>query len=202
MLTFESGGAARGRGNGNATIIGTHQGLQATRLIHVATDYQGTWLGDYVVRRCEESGDFRATDCLDREDGFYVGELLEIMLDLQQDRDEVTGNLALGGLDGTTRGRVESDGQVAVGTGSTTFTEDGISVVFALDPLNVIADGDRMIGAFTVTVTATGASGQGVLQAELKTVVQNRVGCSAARRELRASSAASETCSSKMRLTR
>ena len=55
VLTFDSGGTARGRGNGTATIIGTHQGLQATRLIRVATDYQGTWLGEYVVRRCEDA---------------------------------------------------------------------------------------------------------------------------------------------------
>ena len=171
VLTFENGGTARGRSNGTATIIGTNQGLQATRLIRVVTDYQGTWAGDYIVRRCDDSGDFRDLDFCDREDGFYVGEILEIGLNLRQDREEVNGDLALGGVAGTTRGSVDTGGRY-VGTGSATVSEDGGSVAFAVNPLNVNADGDRMTGAFTVNVTAVGLSGQGVLQADLRTVVR------------------------------
>ncbi len=175
VLTFDNGGVARGRSNGTATIIGTNQGLTAVRLIRVATDYQGLWIGDYVVRRCEQSGDFRQTEFCDREDGFYVGEILPIAMDLGQAGDAVNGDLALGGIEGTTRGRVEENGRY-VGTGSATFTSEGIAVVFALDPLSVNADGDRMTGAFTVTVTIAGVSGQGVLQADLKTVVRTASG--------------------------
>lgn len=107
----------------------------------------------------------------DREDGFYVGEVLEILFDLTQDRDAVTGDLALGSIDGTTSGSVGADGRYT-GTGSLTFTSEGVPVAFAVNPLNVNADGDRMTGSFTVTVTAPGFSGQGVIGAELKTVVR------------------------------
>ncbi|MBK5297258.1 MAG: hypothetical protein JJE40_08875 [Vicinamibacteria bacterium] len=175
VLTFENGGVARGRSNGTATIIGTNQGLTATRLIRVATDYQGTWAGEYVVRRCEDSGDFRDIDFCDREDGFYVGEVLELGLMLQQDRDQVNGQMALGSLEGITSGSVDANGRY-VGTGSVTVSEDGISLVFAVSPLSFNADGDRLTGTFSVTVTAVGLTGQGVLDAELTTMVRTASG--------------------------
>lgn len=171
VLAFENGGQARGRRNGTATIIATHQGLQATRLIRVATDYLGTWLGDYVVRRCAHSGLFRDIDFCDRDDGFYVGEILEIGFNLTQERDQAFGDIFLGALEGTTTGRVEADGRY-VGTGTLTFVEDGVTVLFTVDPLALHAEGDRLTGKFTVTVTAEGATGQGVLDGELRTVVR------------------------------
>lgn len=170
VLSFESG-AARGRSNGTATIIGTSQGLTATRLIRVATNYQGTWVGDYVVRGCDASGDFRSTGFCSTQDGFYGGQVLEVAFDLTQDRDDVTGEMFLGGLEGTTRGRVEADGRLT-GTGSLTFSEDGFVLVFTVNPLNVNADGNRLSGTFTVTVTAAGASGQGIFTAEILTVAR------------------------------
>lgn len=175
VLTFETGGVGRGRSNGTATIIGTNQGLQATRLIRVVTDYQGTWLGDYVVLRCEHSGDFRDGEFCNREDGFYVGEILQIALDLRQASDVVSGDMALGSILGTTSGRVDGNGRYA-GTASLTLTVEGVPIAFAVNPLDVNAEGDRMTGGFTVTVTAAGLSGQGIIGAELRTVVRTASG--------------------------
>lgn len=169
VLTFE-GGAARGRSNGTATIIGTSQGLTATRLIRVATNYQGVWVGDYIIRGCDSSGDFRDAEFCSNE-GFSAGQVLEVAFDLTQDRDDVTGEMFLGALEGTTRGRVEADGRLT-GTGSLTFSEDGLVLVFTVNPLNVNADGNRMTGNFTVAVTAAGATGQGLFTAELLTVAR------------------------------
>lgn len=170
VLRFE-GGAARGRSNGTATIIGTSQGLTATRLIRVATNYQGTWVGEYIVRGCDSSGDFRAAGFCNSEDGFFAGQVLEVAFDLTQDRDDVTGEMFLGAVEGTTRGRVEADGRFT-GTGSLTVSDDGFVVAFTVNPLNVNADGNRMTGTFTVSVTAPGISGQGLFTAEILTVVR------------------------------
>ena len=170
VLSFEAG-SARGRSNGTATIIGTSQGLTATRLMRVATNYQGIWAGDYIIRGCDSSGDFRDAEFCNRDDGFYAGQVFEVAFDLTQDRDEVTGEMFLGALEGTTRGRVEGDGRFT-GTGSFTVSEDGLVVAFAVNPVNVNADGSRMTGTFTVSVTAPGASGQGLFTAEILTVAR------------------------------
>ena len=175
VLTFENGGTARGRNNGTATIIGTHQGLTATRLIRVASDYQGAWVGDYVIRRCDDAGDFRDTDFCDREDGFYAGEILEVGLELRQDGTSVTGDARLGGIEGTASGSLDTQGRFA-GSGSLTFVADGFPVAFAVNPLSLNAEGDRLTGTFTVTVTAPGLTGQGVFDAELPTVVRTAAG--------------------------
>lgn len=170
VLTFDNG-VARGRSNGNATIIGVHQGLTATRLIRVLTDYQGFWFGDYAIRRCEDSGDWASGDFCDRQNGFYVGELLQIALDLRQQGDAVTGDVALGALDGTTSGSVGTGGRLAA-TGSMTIDSEGLPIAFALNPMDFGGDGDRLTGRFTVTVTAPGMRGRGLFEGELRTVVR------------------------------
>lgn len=169
VLTFENG-AARGRSNGTATIIGTSQGLTATRLIRVATNYQGVWVGDYIIRGCDSSGDFRDAEFCNA-DGFFAGQVLEVAFDLTQDRDDVTGEMFLGAVEGTTRGRVEADGRFT-GTGSLTVSDDGFVVAFTVNPVNLNADGNRMTGTFTVSVTAPGVTGQGLFTAEILTVAR------------------------------
>ncbi len=171
VLSFE-GGAARGRSNGTATIIGTSQGLTAARLIRVATNYQGIWAGDYVIRGCDSSGDFRAAEFCNTENfGYFAGPVLEVAFDLTQDRDEVTGWMFLGSFQGSTHGRVEADGHFT-GAGSFTVYASDADVTISVNPVNVNADGNRMTGTFTVSVTATGASGQGVFVAEMKIVAR------------------------------
>ena len=72
VLSIDAAGLARGLTNGAATITATHGGVSETRRIRVVTDYQGSWTGDYVVRRCDHSGDFRRGEFCDREDGFWL----------------------------------------------------------------------------------------------------------------------------------
>jgi hypothetical protein len=170
VLTFESN-VARGRANGTATIIGTAQGLTATRLIRVYPNYQGGWAGDYVVRRCTESGAFVGSEFCDRENGFQAGDVLPVDFDLQQQDQAVNGTMALGQIEGTFSGSIDGNGRLN-GTGSLTFTSDDGSLAFALDPISVDAQGDRLTGRFTVTVTSPGFVGQGMLETELNTVVR------------------------------
>ena len=171
VLTFEGSNVARGRAHGTATIIGTHQGLTATRLIRVFNNYHGTWYGDYTVTRCEDSGAFRTADYCDREDGFYPGDVLEIGLNLRQQADGITGDMVLGAIEGDTSGAVGTQGR-DTGVGNLTITEEGVAVALAVHPLDFKAEGDRLTGTFTVTFTVPGASGQARIDAALRTVVR------------------------------
>ena len=180
VLAFESN-VARGRANGTATIIGTAQGLTATRLIRVYPDYQGVWAGDYVLRRCAESGAFVGSEFCDRENGFQAGDVLPIEFDLRQQDQAVNGSMALGQIEGTVTGSIDGNGRLT-GTGSLTFTADEGTLAFALDPISVDLQGDRMTGRFTVTVTSPGVVGQGLLETELNTVVRVASGSATASR--------------------
>jgi hypothetical protein len=180
VLTFESN-VARGRANGTATIIGTAQGLTVTRLIRVYPDYQGVWAGDYVVRRCTESGAFVGSEFCDRENGFQAGDVLPIEFDLRQQDQVVNGSMALGQIEGTFSGSIDGNGRLT-GTGSLTFTSDDGVLAFSLDPISVDVQGDRLTGRFTVTVTSPGFVGQGVLETELNTVVRVASGSATASR--------------------
>jgi hypothetical protein len=172
VLSIDNAGLARGLSNGLATVTATHQGAVATRLMRVVTDYQGTWAGDYVLRACDHSGDFRSVvEFCDREEGFWPGDQLPLTLVATQDRDQATGQLALGEITGTMRGAIDDSGQL-VGTAALTFSVEGAVITFNVPTLTVRADGDRLTGAFVVTVTAAGLSGQGYLEADLRSVAR------------------------------
>ena len=119
VLSIDVTGLARGLTNGAATITATHGGVSETRRMRVVTDYQGSWTGDYVVRRCDHTGDFRSGEFCDREEGFWAGDRLPIALTLTQERDAVTGPFTLGGIAGTLAGTVDGSGQLTATAGLT-----------------------------------------------------------------------------------
>jgi Bacterial Ig-like domain (group 2) len=171
VLSIDAAGLARGLTNGAATITATHGGVSETRRIRVVTDYQGSWTGDYVVRRCDHSGDFRSGEFCDRQEGFWAGDRLPIGLTLTQERDAVTGPFTLGGIAGTLAGTVDQSGQLTA-TAALTLTVDGSVITFNVPALTARADGERLSGAFTVDVTAAGLAGQGHLEADLQNVAR------------------------------
>jgi hypothetical protein len=171
VLSIDVTGLARGLTNGAATITATHGGVSETRRMRVVTDYQGSWTGDYVVRRCDHTGDFRSGEFCDREEGFWAGDRLPIALTLTQERDAVTGPFTLGGIAGTLAGTVDGSGQLTA-TAGLTLTVDGNVVTFNVPSFAARADGERLSGAFTVDVTAASLSGKGHLEAELQSVTR------------------------------
>jgi hypothetical protein len=171
VLSIDVTGLARGLTNGAATITATHGGVSETRRMRVVTDYQGSWTGDYVVRRCDHTGDFRSGEFCDREEGFWAGDRLPIALTLTQERDAVTGPFTLGGIAGTLAGTVDGSGQLTA-TAGLTLTVDGNVVTFNVPSFAARADGERLSGAFTVDVTAASLAGNGHLEAELQSVTR------------------------------
>lgn len=128
-------------------------------------------LARHVVRRCTESGAFVGSEFCDRENGFQVGDVLPVSFELRQQDQAVNGDMALGQIEGTFSGSIDGNGRLN-GTGALTFTSDDGTLAFAVDPISVDAQGDRLTGRFTVTATSPGFVGQGVLETELNTVVR------------------------------
>jgi hypothetical protein len=171
VLTFEGTGTARGRSNGTATIIASSQGLSSTRLIRVTPDFQGTWTGDYQISRCDATKEYQEIDFCHAEDGFAPGRIFPVAFRFTHERDSVSGAVTLGQIEGTANGAIDANGQFA-GSGNVPFTAEGVTGLFAMAPLNLTAQGDRLQGRFTITVTFPGVPGQGVFDADLRTVTR------------------------------
>lgn len=161
---------ATGVRNGTATIIATHEGLTDSQLIRVAPDYAGTWVGDYVVRVCSASGDIRSSGFYGA-DGFRVGDILPVAFEFTQARDQVTGPMYLGQIEGTATGALNAEGRFN-GTASLSLVAEGALVSFDVGLLRLTADGSRLTGNFAVDVTVAGATGTGHLECQLRTVVR------------------------------
>ena len=64
---------------GSATISVSSQGRTASLPITVWQDYQGTWIGEYRIRVCTATGDFKAAEFCSA-DLFGVGKLLPVRI--------------------------------------------------------------------------------------------------------------------------
>jgi hypothetical protein len=170
VASIDSSGRVTGLRNGTATISASHEGLVDDRLIRVAPDYAGTWVGDYAVRACSATGDIRSSGFCSA-DGFRVGEILPIAFEFTQTRDQVTGQMFLGQIEGTATGGLNAEGRFD-GTATLSFVAEGAVVSFDVDLLRLRADGSRLTGNFALDVTAAGASGTGHLEGQLRTVVR------------------------------
>ena len=102
VLSIDAAGRATARATGTSNVIAIYQGQQATRLVRVAPDYQGRWVGTYLVTACNESGDFqRASFC-----SLFLDQTQPVTLTLTQNLDQVAGTIVLfSSPTGTCRGR-------------------------------------------------------------------------------------------------
>jgi hypothetical protein len=144
--------------HGDVTVIAEYQEARASKLVHVVNDYGATWYGDYVVTRCQATGQF------DQEgwcgpDAFAPGQTLPIGLVFQQDRDSVTGTLWLGALNGPFTGTVASGGNLT-GECKIALTSDVGVLDVLVSPFSILREGDRITqGTFTQVVTSPGVAG-------------------------------------------
>ena len=83
-------GKVTGVGPGTASIIATHDGVSATKLLRVVPDFGGTWKGAFRVTGCTGSG--RIADICDAT-ALILGEL---EFQCSQTRDQATGTLKYG----------------------------------------------------------------------------------------------------------
>jgi hypothetical protein len=159
VATIDGSGQLTPIAHGDVTVTAEYQEARASKLVHVVNDYGATWYGNYLITRCAASGDFERWGWCD-PDGFGAGQTLLMAMELQQDRDRVTGTFWLGGLDGPFTGAVASGGNLT-GEAKYTYTyDDGAVLDILVSPLSVLREGDRITqGHFTVVFSMVWMSG-------------------------------------------
>lgn len=113
-------GRVTGVGNGRVTIWAENEGGRTTRLLRGLPSFNGSWVGNYRVTGCAQSGTFAlANTCRD----FFTGSSWNMGMSFVQTDDRISGGTVnLGALNGTLT--------------STTVTEQGdIRVTGTIDPL-------------------------------------------------------------------
>jgi hypothetical protein len=165
VATIDASGRLTAIANGEVTIIGEYQGSTDTKKIRVVNDYGATWYGNYVVTRCQATGQFDQGWC--GPDAFGPGQTFPIGLEFQQDRDRVTGTLWLGSLNGPFTGTVASGGNLT-GESKIAFTsEEGVLDVL-VSPFSILREGDRITeGTFAQVITTPAIGGNCTFEARI-----------------------------------
>jgi hypothetical protein len=159
-------GRVTGVGAGLATIVATHDGMNATKLVRVVPDFSGTWIGRFEVTGCSASGDFAPHQgCLD---GTYpVGYAGDLRFeDFRQDRDNVVGYLEYPVDTGfrptlataVVRGTITTGGHLPL-TGALSDSGGSWSLTLSADGTDLYIDSARMRGSFTLDLTRPSRQG-------------------------------------------
>jgi hypothetical protein len=99
VVSISGSGEVRPSAVGSATIWCDAQGARGTKTLGVIPDFQGTWVGDYTIESCTDSG--WATDIRACRDLTPPGRIANVSFNLIQDADRVSGTVTLGSGGGT-----------------------------------------------------------------------------------------------------
>jgi hypothetical protein len=122
---------------------------------------QGTWLGSYIVERCDGTGSNQDYFCSQRG-AFPPGASLPISLRLTQVGSSVTGTIAFGQVTGSVNGTVTGAGILVL-----QGTAVGGSVTVTLANFSVSVNGTSMSGNFTYNAGLAGVPGVAVVTSRL-----------------------------------
>jgi hypothetical protein len=89
-------GRVTGAGGGEATISVDFQGARGTKRIRVVPDYQGNWLGSYVVSSCSQTGGLAVGNPCGTL--FSTNAALPLAFQFTQSADVLSGRTSLGQL--------------------------------------------------------------------------------------------------------
>lgn len=119
VASVDSAGRLDGRAHGSTNLTASYEGRSASKTVQVVNNYEGTWVGSYVIRACADTGDLTNHDggwCLGGPG--RVGTVDGILLTLVQsgkNLSEITGTV--GSFRETITGVVTADGRLnLVGT--------------------------------------------------------------------------------------
>ena len=174
VATIDGSGRARGIDSGEATLVARVQDRTGTLRIRVVPNYQGTWGGMSTVRGCRASGDWEGFEihggllggevCVDI---YRVGQQVPFRASLTQDRDRLSGDIALDALVVLiTSGTIRIDGGAAIAA-RVTIPFGGSPLTFVLEPFDVRAKADVLSGSLSLTGTWPGFSGALVVDADI-----------------------------------
>ena len=166
VLTINDSGQANALAHGSATVVGSAQGMSSSAEVRIHQDYQGTWTGTHRIRVCDERGDFvgvcRASD-------FRPGTVLPFQLRLTQTAGSASGTVLLGQISHTMNGAI-FDSRRFVGAGSSTYTDEGITIVERIGTFDVLSNGSALSGSMIVTIEALGYTGHMYIESDLSNV--------------------------------
>jgi hypothetical protein len=166
IATIDSTGRLTPLAHGDVNVTARYEGASASKLIHVVNDYGTTWVGQYVITRCDASSGPAWEGFCDPE-AFFVSRALQIALEFQQERYAVTGTVWLGSVQSTFTGTVNTGGELTGESKGSMSSEDGV-VDLLVSPFRVVQQGERIAdGSFTVTMTASWAAGRGAFDARV-----------------------------------
>jgi hypothetical protein len=156
--------AATGRvtivGSGMVSIYVDYQGRRGSKVIRGLPNYQGTWVGSYVIASCRSTGDFKsAAFC----NNFPTNRVFPTDLNVTQDEDRVEGRFYLGTLGADTSGPVQTDGQLLLAGA----VREGIFTIEVSWRLQSTTPG-QITGALSQIWRATGWSGDGRLSCNIR----------------------------------
>jgi len=151
---------------GEATIFVTSQGVRGTKPINIRPNYAGTWIGNYAVTSCTQSGAWVTLDFC--TSNFTIGRELQYALLLSQLNAGVNGQTALGQLVSTPfSATMATNGSVTINATvlASTIT---IAQVWNLNSTEV----GKITGNMTQTWTDPSFTGQLVVTSNLLTSVR------------------------------
>jgi Bacterial Ig-like domain (group 2) len=155
---------------GQATIFVTSQGVRGTKPINIRPNYAGTWVGNYGVTNCTQSGAVATLDFCTTN--FTIGRELPYAMLLTQLNASVNGQTALGQLISTPfSATMATDGSVTINT----TVLAGTLTIAQVWNLNITQVG-KITGNLTQTWTDPALTGQLVVTANVLTsVLQSNV---------------------------
>jgi hypothetical protein len=169
VATVDASGAVSAVGHGTANITVSAEGQNAQFGIQVWQDYQGTWLGTYVINVCNDAGSF-STGSFCRS--FPRGTVLPFRLILTQNTGSASGTLELGSFTGPMRGAI-FDTRRFVGAATVSTVIEGVPFNGNVGTFSVLSTGNSLTGNLVVGLTSPLLSGSGYWEATLGTVARS-----------------------------
>jgi hypothetical protein len=180
VASVDSAGRLDGLSHGATTLTASYMGGTASKTVQVVNNYGGTWVGQYVIKACDQSGYFERAGC---ESSGRVGQVLPITLALSQTgstKSEIRGTLVLnrfpylsGVLDRIEQnisGVVTEDGRLILG-GSSTIQSWDDTYTFQVGEWDTNVSGPGvMTGHWTQTLGVLWYAGKAFQENELVTM--------------------------------
>lgn len=94
VATATNTGAVTGVGSGEVTVFVDASGVRGTKRIRVLPNYQGNWIGSYVITSCSQTGQMASADACGTSLG--VNSVLPLTFQFTQDGTTLSGRTALG----------------------------------------------------------------------------------------------------------
>jgi hypothetical protein len=154
-------GRVTGAGGGEVTIFVDFQGARGSKRIRVVPDYQGNWLGSYVVSSCSQTGGFAAGNACGST--FPNNAALPLQFQFTQSADVLSGRTSLGQvLSDNFSAPIATNGSVSV---LVTATNSGLT--FAESWNLISTQPGRISGTLRFVLTSTTLSGSVTVEANL-----------------------------------